>query len=123
MIAFSRSSKLSGRVGGLTTFFLPHRGHDESGARAGAARPAGRHRFEAGEEAYAFGPVHVVIAEERSLPAAEAMEGHGHGDGNVDAHHADLNALGELVGRVAARGKNGAPVSIAMRVDQIDGGV
>ena len=43
----------------------------------------------------------MMVAEERRLPAAEAVEGDRHRDGNVDADHSDLHALDEIARRVA----------------------
>ncbi len=44
----------------------------ELGAGADARGPAPGHRLQLGVEAHPFGAVHVEVAEERALPAAEA---------------------------------------------------
>src|SRR5689334_14831772 len=54
-----------------------HGRHDEFGAGADAGRPAGGDRLQPGVEAHTLGAVHVMVAEEGALPAAEAVEGHG----------------------------------------------
>src|SRR4249920_1008890 len=64
-------------------------------AGADAGRPACGHGLELGVEAHAFHAVDAVIAEDRGLPAAEAVIGHGDRDRHVDADHADLHAAGE----------------------------
>src|SRR5271163_2522073 len=78
-----------------------HGRHDELAAGPDAGRPARRDRLEMGEEAHALGPVHVVVAEQRALPAAEAVERHRHRDRYVDADHADLDLADELACRIA----------------------
>jgi len=64
-----------------------------------------------------------VVAEQRALPAAKAVESHRHRDRHVHAHHADLDALGKFVGSVAAAGEDGATIAIAMGIDQLNRGV
>src|ERR1017187_9416179 len=56
-------------------------------------RPALGDGLAPGVEAHGIGSVGAQIAEERALPSAEAMIGHGHGHGqrHVDADHADLD--------------------------------
>ena len=63
--------------------------------------------------------MHVMVAEQRPLPAAEGMEGHGHGDRHVDADHADLAAGGEVAGRIAVAGEDGGAVAVLVTVDQL----
>ena len=77
-------------------------------------RPAGGDGFEAGVEADALHAVHMHIAEEGAFPAAEAMEGHGHGDGHVDADHADFDLMRKLPRRAAVAGENGNAISKRM---------
>jgi len=43
--------------------------------------------------------VHMQVAEQRLLPAAERIEGHRHGNRHVDADHADLDLVLELACR------------------------
>ena len=71
-------------------------------------------------EAHALGAVDVVVAEQRVLPAAEAVEGHRHRDRDVDADHADLDPALELARRLAARGEDRRAVGIGAGVDQLD---
>src|ERR1700716_3153800 len=75
-------------------------GHGGVYAGANAGGPARGYGFEAGVEADSFGAVDGVVAEEGALPAAEAVEGHGDGDGYVDAYHADLDAVNGVAGGV-----------------------
>ena len=63
-----------------------------------------------------------MVAEEGALPAAEAVEGHGDGDGHVDADHADLDAVDEVAGGVAVAGEDGGPVAVFVVVDHLEGG-
>src|ERR1700689_634579 len=85
-------------------------GHAGVYAGADAGGPAGGDGFEPGVEADAFGAVDGVVAEEGALPAAEAVEGHRNGDGDVDADHAGLDAAGEVAGGVAVAGEDGGAV-------------
>src|SRR5579863_10556497 len=64
-------------------------------AGAGIGPTAGDH-FAAGVELHALRTVNVEIAEERGLPTAEAVVGHGHGDRDVDANHAGFHIELEL---------------------------
>jgi hypothetical protein len=58
-----------------------------------------------------------MVAEQRPLPAAEGMIGHRHRDRNVDADHADLDAVGEIARRVAIAGEDRGAVAVFMLVD------
>src|SRR5690242_10129883 len=94
-----------------------HRRHDEVGPGPDAGRPAGRDRLQPGVEAHALGTVHVVVAEQRALPAAEAVEGHRHRDRDVDAHHPDLDLVREVARRVAVAGEDRGAVGEGVGVD------
>src|SRR3569623_3089072 len=72
-----------------------HRWHHEFRAGADAGRPAGRDRLEFGVEAYAFRPMHMVIAEERSFPATKRMDRHGNRDRHVEPAQPDMNLVGK----------------------------
>ncbi len=48
----------------------------------------------------------MMIPEERSFPAAEAVERHGNRNGNVDANHACLHIVIEPARRVAIAREN-----------------
>src|ERR1700761_237348 len=86
---------------------LAEGGHGGVDAGADAGGPAGGYGFEAGVEADAFGAVDGVVAEEGALPSAEGVEGHGDGDGNVDADHSGLDLGGEGASGVAVAGEDG----------------
>src|SRR5512147_2659591 len=70
-------------------------GHGEGRASGGGRPPLGDGLLP-GVEAHRLRAVGVVVAEEAPLPAAEAVEGHGDGDGYVHADHADLDPVDEL---------------------------
>src|SRR5690606_8243081 len=53
-------------------------------------RPAGGDHLGPGVEADPLGAVHRAVAEDRRLPATEAVPRHGDRDGHVDAHHAHV---------------------------------
>ena len=58
---------------------------------AAGVGPAAGDNFAAGIELDAFGAVHVEVAEERGLPAAEAVGRDRDRDGDVDADHAGFD--------------------------------
>jgi hypothetical protein len=49
----------------------------------------------------------VMVAEQRRLPPAKAVERHRHRDRDVDADHAYLDAMRELPRRIAVTGVDG----------------
>src|SRR6185503_715603 len=53
----------------------------------GRVGPPGGHDLAPCVEVHAFGPVHVGVAEQRALPAAEGVVGDGHRDRHVHAYH------------------------------------
>src|SRR5687768_4169330 len=55
-------------------------------------RPPGGDHLGAGVERHTLGAVHVLVAEEGVLPAAEGVVGHRDGDRDVDADHPHLDA-------------------------------
>ena len=60
----------------------------------------------------------MMVAEQRSLPAAEAVKRHRYRNWHVDADHADLDAAGEIARRVAIFTRNGhAAREFAARVN------
>src|SRR5690606_11293119 len=91
---------------------LLHRRHGELGTGADASGPAPGHGLHPGEEAHAIRAVHVQRAEDRALPAAEAVEGHGHRDRHVDADHADVDTLLELPRGIAVAGEDRGTVAV-----------
>jgi hypothetical protein len=58
-----------------------------------------------------------AVAEQGGFPAAEAVVGHGHGDGHV-ADHADLDFVLETLRRTAVIGQDGGAVAVGVGVDQ-----
>jgi len=59
-----------------------------------------------------------MISEERALPSTEAVEGHGNGNGHIDADHACLDTVGKGSRRVAVAGEDGGAVAELMVVDE-----
>ena len=72
----------------------------------------------AGVEVDALGAVHVGVAEEAGLPAAEAVVADRHRDRHVDADHADVDVPLELAGRAAVAGEDRGAVAVRVGVDQ-----
>ena len=64
--------------------------------------------------------MHVMLAEDRRLPAAEAHEGHRHRDRHVDAHHAHFDILREAARHIAVPGEDRGAVGEFAAVDQVD---
>src|ERR1700733_203321 len=93
--------------------------HGSAHPGANASRPTAGHCLDVAVEADTFHPMHVMIAKERALPAAEAVEGHRHRDRNVDANHADLHLVGEGPGGVSIAGKDADAVAVLVVVDQV----
>ena len=73
----------------------------EFDAAVAGVEPAAGDGLRAGEEVHAFGAVGAV-AEQGGFPAAEAVVGHRHRDGQVDADHADLDLVLEAPGGAAS---------------------
>src|ERR1700712_1378903 len=65
--------------------------------------------------------MHMLVAEQRVLPATEGVIGHRYRDRDVDADHADLDATLKPAGRVAAGGGDGGGGAVGVCVDQLDG--
>src|ERR1700736_6556467 len=89
-----------------------HRRDHELGAFLGARGPARRHGLGLGVEAHRVRPVLVEVAEAGTLPAAEGVIRKWHGNREVDAHHADVDARGEVARRVAVAGEDGDAVAV-----------
>src|SRR5438552_11125255 len=83
-------------------------------------RPAGSDDLAAGVELDPLRPVHVQVAEERRLPATEAVIGDGHGDRHIDADHAHVDVELELARGSAVAGEDRHPVAVRVVVDQLD---
>src|SRR6478735_5578215 len=84
----------------------------------GGVGPAARDDLAAGVEVDPFRPVHVRVAEEARLPAAEAVVAHRHRDRHVDAHHADVDVELELAGGAAVAGEDRRAVAERVVVDE-----
>src|SRR3972149_6608592 len=89
-----------------------HDRHAEIRTRVHALAPARGHGLDAGVEAHALGTVLVHVAEYRAFPAAEAVEGKGHGNRHVDADHADIHLLREIARYVAVAGEDRDAVAV-----------
>src|ERR1700733_3589023 len=96
------------------------RGHGGTDPGTDPGRPAAGHGLDAGVEAYPFHAMHIMVAEQRTLPAAKTVKGHGHGNGHIDAHHARLHLVGEGARRVSIAGKDGYTVAILVLFDQLE---
>src|SRR5580692_3627598 len=92
----------------------PHRRDDEFGAFLGARRPARGHRLGLGIEADRIRAVLIEVAEAGAFPAAEGVVGERHRDREIDADHADLDAVGEIARGVAVAGEDGNAVAVFM---------
>src|SRR5947207_6934639 len=108
----------SRRNAGVCSFFVVLRTrelfgcrHAEFRALGDAVGPTLHHAFVAAVEANAFFAISVVITEQRALPAAERVPGHGHRNRHVDADHADLDAAGKRAGDAAVAGETGHAVA------------
>src|SRR3954471_10649481 len=86
----------------------------------GGFGPAGGDHLAAGGEGDAFGPVDLVVAAERGLPATEGVVGHRNGQRHVDTDHADGDGALELPGGGAGGGEDGGAVAVGVGVDQLD---
>src|SRR3954471_24984429 len=73
-----------------------HRRNHELRAFLRSGRPARRHGLGLGVKAHRIRSVLIEIAEAGALPAAERVVGERHGDCEVHADHADLDALSEI---------------------------
>lgn len=94
----------------------------EAEVQAAVARvePAGGDNLAAGEEVDALGAVGVGVAEERVLPAAEGVVGHGYRDWHVDANHTDLNLVLEATCGATVVCEDCCAVAVGVGVDGVD---
>src|ERR1700689_3001125 len=86
--------------------------HGRAHPGANASGPTPGHCLDVGVEADTFHPMHVMVAKQRALPAAKAVEGHRYGDRNVDANHAHLHLVGKGARGVAVAGKDASAVAV-----------
>src|SRR5690606_23682725 len=96
----------SARAGTWSNAQLVHRRNDELGAVLDAGGPARGDGLRLCIEPERVGAVLVEVAESRTLPSAERVVGNRHGNRNVDAHHAHLNAGREVASRIAVAGED-----------------
>src|SRR5207244_3695736 len=68
----------------------------------------------------ALRPVHVRVAEQRRLPAAEAVVRDRDGDRHVHADHADVRLELELACRATVAGEDRCPIAVRVVVDERD---
>ena len=61
-----------------------------------------------------------MIAEQRALPSAEAVEGHRHRNRHIDTDHADLHAVHVSAGRIAVAREDRRAIAELVIVDQLD---
>src|ERR1700712_1199664 len=105
----SGSSPISGR-----TRVLFHRRHDEFSAVLDARGPAGGDGLGLGPELDRVRAVLVEVAEARGLPAAEGVVGERRRNGNIDTDHADVDARGEIAGRIPVTGEDRDAIAVFM---------
>src|SRR5665811_1904084 len=93
---------------------LSREGEAEVDAGGGRVGPARGDDLAAGVEVHALGAVHVGVAEQRSLPAAEGVVGHRHRDRHVDADHTHLDVVLERSSRSAIAGEDRRAVGLSL---------
>src|SRR5437763_3632370 len=86
-----------------------------------AVGPALRHDLVPGPETQAFLTVLADVPEAGTLPPAEAVIGHGHGDRHVDPDHPDIHPRGEFARRVAVAGEDRDAVAVLVLRRKADG--
>src|ERR1700691_2210447 len=93
--------------------------HGRAHPSANTSGPTAGHCLDVGIEADTFHSMHVMVAKERALPAAKAVEGHRYGDRNVDANHAHLHLVGKGARGVSVAGKDAGAVAVFVIVHQV----
>src|SRR5215217_102725 len=124
-----RASSTTRHAGGLvwrttpksTAAPLPGPREAELDGAGGRVGPARRHDLGARVEVHTVGAIHVGVAEQRCLPAAEAVVGDRDGDGDVHAHHPAVGVELELAGGAAVAREDGGAVAVRVVVHQADG--
>src|ERR671914_527186 len=89
---------------------------DRRGPRIG---PAGGDDLATRVERDALRPIHVQVAEQRRLPAAEAVVGDGHRNRHVDADHTDVDVELVLPHRPTIAGEDRGAVPVWVVVDDL----
>src|SRR6266849_10137073 len=97
-----------------TSLASPHRWNDKLSALLGSGGPARRYGFGLGIEPDRVRAVLVEITEARALPPAEGIVRQRHRNGEIDPHHADIDALSEIPRSFAVAGKDGDAVAVVM---------
>src|SRR4029079_15435073 len=92
----TRATPATGWVANEHPSRLPGFGEAEVDRGLGGVGPAAGHDLAARVEVDALGAVHVRVAEQARLPAAEAVVADRHRDRHVDADHPDLDVVLEL---------------------------
>src|SRR5271168_4940201 len=90
--------------------------HGSAHAGANASGPTAGHCLDVAVEADTFHSMHVMVAEERALPAAKAGERHGYRDRHIDADHAHLHLVGKGERCISVTGEDAHTVAILVIV-------
>ena len=93
--------------------------HRSANPGADARGPAAGHGLDVGVEANTFHAMHVMVAKQRALPAAKAVERHGHRDRDINADHADLHLVGKGACGVSVAGEDANAVAELVIVHQV----
>src|SRR5580658_1341454 len=93
--------------------------HGSAHPGANASGPTAGHCLDVAVEVDTFHPVHVMVAKQRTLPAAKAVEGHRYGDRHVDANHAHLHLVGKGARGVSVTGEDAGAVAVFVIVHQV----
>ena len=64
--------------------------------------------------------MHVKVAEERTLPAAEGEEGHRHGYRNIHSDHADVHLFVKAPRRTSGVREDGGAIAVGVGIDHLD---
>src|SRR6202022_1318017 len=64
--------------------------------------------------------MHVMVPEQRGLPAAKAVERHRYGDRNVDPDHSDLDLVRVVARGITVASKDGSAIGVSVRVYDLD---
>src|SRR5262245_54067831 len=112
-------SEAFGSLSGLCVWIRPPM--TLRGIRITSSIPAGDDDFLVRVELVGVAPVHLQIAEEAVLGAAEREIRHGGGDTDVHADHRRRRHARELPRRLAARGEDRRGVRVRMGVHELDG--